>query len=169
MISTEDALKIKVETDVVLGYRFWLLMHLVEELELSEELLFSDPPYTGIVSWQHKCGNYTVRYYARWADYDRKVKASMEYKAGELASDAWLKANKHIFNHLSKLLRIYNQEMWLSMTNAISWSADDWFLGLANSWNSIAIGQSMGMAGRKNHQDWEDKNRVFNTVVSFGV
>jgi len=27
----------------------------------------------------------------------------------------------------------------------------------------------MGMAGRKNHQDWEDKNRVFNTVVSFGV
>lgn len=61
-----------------------------------------------------------MRYYAHWADYNRKVKASMEYKADELASDAWLKANKHIFSHLSKLLWIYNQEMWLSMTNAIS-------------------------------------------------
>jgi len=27
----------------------------------------------------------------------------------------------------------------------------------------------MSMAGHKNHPDWEDQNRVFNTVMSFRV
>jgi len=61
-----------------------------------------------------------VRYYAHWADYEMKNKVSVEYKAEKLASDAWPKANKPIFDHLSKLLWVYNPEMPFSMTNAIS-------------------------------------------------
>ena len=163
-VSTEKPLEIKDRSGVVLGYRFRLPIQLVEQLEESERHL---PPLT--TSKKHKRGSYAVRHYAHWADYNKNVFTSSDYKNQKKDADKWFEANKALFDYLGNFLRMYNPEMWVTMTKSISDASGGRLSGLAGPWHGVAIGQGMGSEGGENHQDWRDRQSVFNAVVPFGA
>ena len=155
-------MEIKDPTNVVMGYRFRLPIHLIQALEAATQHL---PVLT---EQKHKRGSYVVRHYAQWADFQRYVYHSSEYIKEKPAADAWLMANAALFEYLSNYLRIYQPESWLSMRNSIRKATDGELTGLATPWHGVAIGQGMGSEGGEDHQDWNDEPSVFNAVVPFG-
>src|SRR5207302_8952845 len=88
--STAAPLEIRDSEGVVMAYRFRVPIALIEHLEQSSQNL---PP---LKNSKHKRGKYALRHYAVWADRQKHVYLSSEYKREKDEADQWLLANKSL-------------------------------------------------------------------------
>ena len=147
----------------ILAYRFRYPDHLLKKLEESQHLLPAGKVTDTIR------GNFHHRHYALWADYSPDIMKSKEYRDDHPSSQAWLDANKELFEYLSDNLRMIDPDMY-TMFTSIDKYLPAGFARMAGAWHAVAINETMvpQTTELETHLDWQDINYGYNAVLPWG-
>lgn len=92
-----------------------------------------------------------------------------EYRDDHPSSQAWLDANKELFEYLSDNLRIIDTDMYIMFTSIDKYLPDG-FAPMVGAWYAVAINETMvpQTTELETHLDWQDMKYVYNAVLSWG-
>ena len=136
-----------------LAYRFRLPQsHLDSLIESSQHL----PQPTSLLTSNTR-GSFQSRIYTIWADYSKTLMQSANYQRQLPQSEAFLSANRPLFNYLSNNLRLLDPEMYCKFTSIDPYLPAG-FTHMAGAWHGLAMNQNMVSGGHQSYtpQDWQD-------------
>ena len=158
--SADHHLRIEDNQGRLLAYRLKIPGELTDQLAATEGII----PKGKITD--HERATTINRHWGLWKKYDSEPRMSSEYRRDLPFSQQWFDANKPLFNHLSKVLRLLEPEMYVRYTSIKEFLPPDRF-PTCGAWYACAINQNM-VADGVPHFDLSDYYCGLNVVTGWG-